>query len=112
MTNVGEVDGLTLFPADAGYRAAVEVFNLAAPVRPAAAVTARTVGQVRAAILDARRRGWHVRVHSTGHGSACTCISFDLMAEPSRRYGVRAPSNHIVAAVSLLYAALRRSGTP
>ncbi|KOX03253.1 oxidoreductase [Micromonospora sp. NRRL B-16802] len=61
---------MTLFPADAGYRAAVEVFNLAAPVRPAAAVTARTVGQVRAAILDARRRGWHVRVHSTGHGSA------------------------------------------
>ncbi|MCI4061235.1 FAD-dependent oxidoreductase [Micromonospora sp. R77] len=70
MTNVGEVDGLTLFPADAGYQAAVEVFNLAAPVRPAAAVTARTVGQVRAAVLDARRRGWPVRVHSTGHGSA------------------------------------------
>jgi hypothetical protein len=40
-------------PGEPGYEAATQVFNLAAPARPAAAVTARTVEDVRAAIAHA-----------------------------------------------------------
>ncbi|MQS06671.1 FAD-binding oxidoreductase [Streptomyces alkaliphilus] len=55
---------------DAAYRAATRVFNLAAPVTPADAVTAHTVEEVRAAIHRARARGLGVRVHATGHAAA------------------------------------------
>jgi FAD/FMN-containing dehydrogenase len=56
-------------PGETEYDAATQVFNLAAPARPAAATTAHTVDQVRAAIGYATERGLLVRVHSTGHGA-------------------------------------------
>lgn len=58
------------FPGDASYADATQVFNLYAPPHPAAAVTARSVGQVRAAIGYAAEEGLAVRVHATGHGAA------------------------------------------
>ncbi|GIH66854.1 FAD-binding oxidoreductase [Microbispora siamensis] len=57
-------------PGTAEYEAATAVFNLHAPVRPAAAITARTVDQVRAAVRYARENGLGVRAHTTGHQSA------------------------------------------
>ncbi|GGS57687.1 FAD-binding oxidoreductase [Actinokineospora fastidiosa] len=56
-------------PGDPAYDAAAAVFNLAAPARPAAAVTARTVEEVRAAVRHARAAGLPVRVHTTGHAA-------------------------------------------
>lgn len=56
-------------PGSTGYAAASAVFNLAAPLSPAAAVTARTVDDVRAAIAYARAEGLQVRAHVTGHGA-------------------------------------------
>lgn len=56
-------------PGDATFRAATRVFNLAAPAHPAAAVTARTVDDVRAAIAYAKSAGLTVRMHTTGHGA-------------------------------------------
>jgi len=63
------VDGIAL-PGEADYEAAAEVFNLYAPLRPAAALTARTVDQVRAAVARAAAEDMPVRMHSTGHASA------------------------------------------
>ncbi len=57
-------------PGDPGYAEATQVFNLAAPARPAAAVTARSVNQIRAALRQAVRQRRPVRVHTTGHASA------------------------------------------
>jgi FAD/FMN-containing dehydrogenase len=57
-------------PGESGYAAATHVFNSLAVPEPAAATTARTVEQVRAAIRHAADRGLAVRVHSTGHGAA------------------------------------------
>ncbi|OLF12966.1 oxidoreductase [Actinophytocola xinjiangensis] len=54
---------------DPAYTSATRVFNLASPARPALAVTARTVEDVRAALRHARAEGLGVRVHSTGHSS-------------------------------------------
>ncbi|MGR6975134.1 FAD-binding oxidoreductase [Streptomyces cynarae] len=56
-------------PGTAPYDEATAVFNLAAPVRPEAAVTARSVAEVRAAVREAGVRGLPVRVHTTGHAS-------------------------------------------
>lgn len=56
-------------PGDAGYVDATRVFNLASPVTPAAAVTARSVDDVRAALRYAVREGLQVRAHATGHGA-------------------------------------------
>lgn len=56
-------------PGTAPYDEAAAVFNLAAPAEPAAAVTARSAQDVRAAVRAARERGLAVRVHSTGHAS-------------------------------------------
>ncbi|AWK10978.1 oxidoreductase [Streptomyces spongiicola] len=55
---------------EAAYEAATRVFNLFAPVAPAAAVTARSTAEIRAAVTRARARGLGVRVHTTGHASA------------------------------------------
>ncbi|MER7048099.1 FAD-binding protein [Streptomyces jumonjinensis] len=57
-------------PGEAAYDEARQVFNLHAPVSPAATVTARTADEVRAAVRLAGERGLAVRVQSTGHGSA------------------------------------------
>ncbi|MHC0430278.1 FAD-binding protein [Streptomyces sp. O3] len=56
-------------PGDPAYEAATQVFNLSAPARPAAALTALTVEDVRAAVRAARSRGLSVRVHATGHAA-------------------------------------------
>ena len=49
-------------PGSPEYEAATHVFNLAAPVSPAAAVTARTVEEVRAALGHARAERMGVRM--------------------------------------------------
>jgi len=56
-------------PGDPDYELATRVFNLAAPVAPAAAVTARTVDEVRVAIRHAQAEGRGVRMLTTGHAS-------------------------------------------
>ncbi|MET8541628.1 FAD-dependent oxidoreductase [Kitasatospora sp. NPDC004799] len=65
-----ETEQAVALPGDPDYAAATAVFNLAAPVRPAAAVTVRTVAEVRASLEHARRAGRWVRVHTTGHASS------------------------------------------
>ncbi|HEX6472290.1 MAG TPA: FAD-binding protein [Streptosporangiaceae bacterium] len=70
MTMVGRPDTGVAFPGDPAYEAATAVFNLSAPARPAAAVTARTVGEVSAAVRYAAAEGRQVRVQTTGHASA------------------------------------------
>lgn len=57
-------------PGEPEYEAATAVFNLAAPAEPAAALTARTVTDVQAAVAHAAAAGLRVRVHTTGHASA------------------------------------------
>ncbi|GAA3071574.1 FAD-binding oxidoreductase [Streptosporangium carneum] len=69
MTTVEERDAGIALPGEAAFDAATRVFNLAGPARPAAAVTARGVDQIRAAIRHAASEGLTVRVHTTGHGS-------------------------------------------
>jgi FAD binding domain len=84
------------WPGDADYERATRVFNLAGPVRPAAATTVRTVAQVRQAVDHARRTGMPVRVISTGHASATeapmtgallvrTELTGEVQVEPGRR---------------------------
>ncbi|MBM7774562.1 FAD/FMN-containing dehydrogenase [Actinokineospora baliensis] len=62
MTKIG-------LPGEAAFTEATEVFNLAAPARPAAAITARTVDDVRAAVRHAAAERLPVRVHTTGHAA-------------------------------------------
>ncbi|GII88134.1 FAD-linked oxidase [Sphaerisporangium siamense] len=69
MTTIDERDTGVARPGDPAFEAATRVFNLATPARPAAAVTARTIDQIRAAIGHARAEGLSVRVHTTGHAS-------------------------------------------
>jgi FAD/FMN-containing dehydrogenase len=57
-------------PGSEAYDAATAVFNLACPAEPDAAVTARTVDDIRAALRFARAEGLGVRTQTTGHGSA------------------------------------------
>lgn len=59
-------------PGQAGYDEAVATFNLAAPARPAVAVTVRTVEDIRAALRRASAEGIGVRVHTTGHAAGAT----------------------------------------
>ncbi|MFH8842702.1 FAD-binding protein [Streptomyces sp. NPDC017868] len=70
MTTVDEHPVTLARPGEAAYEAATRVFNLFAPVAPAAAVTARTVEEIRTAIARARAEGLGVRVHATGHAAA------------------------------------------
>ncbi|VVJ20419.1 Uncharacterised protein [Amycolatopsis camponoti] len=56
-------------PGDPEYETATRVFNLAAPVHPAAAVTARSVDEVRAAVRHAAAAGLGVRMFTSGHGA-------------------------------------------
>lgn len=51
------------------YDEARATYNLASPLRPAAAVLARTADDVVAAIRAARRAGLDVRSQTTGHGA-------------------------------------------
>ncbi|MGW4065081.1 FAD-binding oxidoreductase [Amycolatopsis sp. NPDC004747] len=81
---------------DEDYAAATAVFNLAAPVYPAVATTARTAGRVRAAVRWARTDGRPVRVISTGHAAATarpmdgavlvrTALDGGVIVDPVRR---------------------------
>lgn len=55
---------------------ATAVFNLAAPARPVAAITARTIEQIMSAIRFAELERLTVRMHATGHAAA-TCRPMD-----------------------------------
>ncbi|UVS79660.1 FAD-binding oxidoreductase [Actinokineospora sp. UTMC 2448] len=65
-----EGDGPIAGPGSPEFDAATRTFNLAAPAAPAAAVTATTVAEVRAAVEHAAARGLRVRAHTTGHAAA------------------------------------------
>ena len=56
-------------PGDPRYGEACATYNLASPLRPAAAVTARTTDDVVVAVRAARRAGLGVRAQTTGHGA-------------------------------------------
>src|SRR4051794_41849969 len=64
MSTIGAATRVAV-PGDQEFEAATQVFNLAAPAQPVAAVTARTVHQVRAAVRNARPHRMPVRVHTT-----------------------------------------------
>ncbi|MFC4533266.1 FAD-binding oxidoreductase [Sphaerisporangium dianthi] len=70
MTTLSERETDVALPGEAAYEAATRVFNLVAPARPAAAVTVRTVEDIRAALRFAASERMPVRVHTTGHASA------------------------------------------
>jgi FAD/FMN-containing dehydrogenase len=72
MTAVGHGGTTVAHPGDEAYEAATRVFNLAAPATPAAAVTAVSIDQIRAALRYATAADLPVRVHVTGHGAAAT----------------------------------------
>ncbi|MBF6049170.1 FAD-binding protein [Streptomyces sp. NRRL B-1677] len=77
------------FPGDPAYDAATGVFNLAAPARPAAALTATSLADVRAAISYASARGQGVRVHTTGHSAgAATPMTGAVLIRPLLPGGV------------------------
>lgn len=69
MTTTQSRDSFIGLPGDKTYDAATSVFNLAAPVAPAAAVTVHTIDQIRAAIRYADAGNLPIRVHTTGHGA-------------------------------------------
>ena len=97
-----ERDAGIAVPGEPDYAAATQVFNLHAPARPAAAMTARTVEDVRAAVRYARAERMPVRVHTTGHGAGAagamenallirTQLDGEVVLDPQRRL-VRAPA--------------------
>lgn len=96
MTLVDEYSATLARRGEAAYEAATQVFNLFAPVSPAAAVTARSVDEVRTAIGRARAAALGVRVHATGHAAATarpmddallirTELAEDVTVDPHRR---------------------------
>ncbi|MFH9426161.1 FAD-binding oxidoreductase [Streptomyces sp. NPDC017529] len=56
-------------PGSDAYAAAVRAFNLAAPLRPDAAVVVRSVDDIRLALGRAEAEGLRPRVHTTGHAA-------------------------------------------
>ncbi|HEV2780615.1 MAG TPA: FAD-dependent oxidoreductase [Actinophytocola sp.] len=70
MTTLDERNSGIAEQGDDAYAEATQVFNLAAPVEPAAAVTVESVAAIRAALSHAVSNGLSVRVHTTGHASA------------------------------------------
>lgn len=70
MTTVGGPDPRIAFPGSVAYAAATHVFDLSTPAEPAAAVVARTVGDIRAALRHADSEDLAVRVHTTGHSAS------------------------------------------
>ncbi|WP_412543667.1 FAD-dependent oxidoreductase [Longispora sp. K20-0274] len=101
MTTLGAPPTATVsLPGDPAFEAATRVFNLYAPARPAAAVTARTVDEVRAAIRAAARRGLSVRVHATGHSSGAVRPMADaLLIRTELVGGVHIDPHRLVARV-------------
>lgn len=77
-------------PGTTDFTNATQVFNLHAQPRPAAAVTVRSVPEVREALVLARERGMRVRVHSTGHGAgAVRPVRDGLLIRTDLHGGVR-----------------------
>ncbi|MFI6422865.1 FAD-binding protein [Streptomyces sp. NPDC050842] len=73
-------------PGQASFAAATAVFNLAAPLRPAAAVTVRTAEHTRAAVRHAVAERLWARPHTSGHASASARPMHDsllIRTEPS-----------------------------
>lgn len=64
------LDNCIALPGTQAYAAATRVFNLTETPEPAAAITAHTVDDIRAAIRFADAEGLALRVHTTGHHSA------------------------------------------
>ncbi|MTE22514.1 FAD-binding protein [Streptomyces sp. TRM43335] len=76
------------------------MFNEAAPARPAAAVTARTVEDVRAAVAYAADRGMPLRVHTTGHSAgAAGPMDGSLLVRTRLAGGVRIDAERRTARV-------------
>ncbi|WDZ83499.1 FAD-binding oxidoreductase [Micromonospora cathayae] len=85
-------------PGEAAYTDATAVYNLSAPLRPAAAVTVHDVAQVRAAVGYAVAQGWPVQVHTTGHASATTRVVPEaLLVRTALTGGVRVDPDRRVA---------------
>ncbi|WIX82199.1 FAD-binding oxidoreductase [Amycolatopsis carbonis] len=59
--------GPVVLPGDAGFEAECATFNLATPLRPAVAIGATTVADVRAAVRFAADRALPIAVLTTGH---------------------------------------------
>ncbi|WP_020670875.1 FAD-binding oxidoreductase [Amycolatopsis nigrescens] len=87
MTTIDEPGTSIALPAEPAYQDATRVFNLAAPARPAAALTARTVEEIRAALRYAESEGLPVRVHTTGHASAAVRPILDSLLIRTRLTG-------------------------
>ncbi|MCY0937602.1 FAD-binding protein [Streptomyces sp. H34-S4] len=100
MTTVNDSPADTARHGDPAYAAATQVFNLFAPVAPAAAVTAHSVDEVRSAIRRAREQGLGVRVHATGHASATARpMGDDLLIRTGLGAGVEIDAERRVARV-------------
>ncbi|MER5570797.1 FAD-binding protein [Streptomyces goshikiensis] len=100
MTTVNEYPADTARRGDPAYEAATQVFNLFAPVAPAAAVTAHSVDEVRSAIRRARAQGMGVRVQATGHASATARpMGNDLLIRTGLGAGVEIDAEGRVARV-------------
>ncbi|MGV4889391.1 FAD-binding oxidoreductase (plasmid) [Streptomyces viridosporus] len=69
MTTTATTGARPALPGEPAYEQACAVFNQAAPARPAAAFTVRSVAQARAAVRYGRDTGLSVRVHTTGHSA-------------------------------------------
>ncbi|MFJ5087575.1 FAD-dependent oxidoreductase [Streptomyces sp. NPDC088674] len=88
------------FPGDPAYAAATRVYNLAGPARPAAALTATSVADIRDAIGYASARGHGVRVHTTGHSAgAAPSMADAVLIRPRLPGGVEIDADRRVARV-------------
>lgn len=74
-------------PGTSAYEEATQVFNMAAPVAPVAAITATSVEDVRAAIKRAQAQGLRVRTFTTGHASTTYSPMTDAMLIRTRIQG-------------------------
>jgi FAD/FMN-containing dehydrogenase len=98
---VDSSDTYPAVPGDAAYEAATHVYNLVAPARPAAAVTARTVGAIRGALRYAESVGAPVRVHTTGHAAAAVrSITDGVLIRTELPGGVEVDAARQVARIS------------
>lgn len=67
--------GIVAVPGDEAYDALVSPWNVAIPVRPAAALAARTAQDVVEAVRFAARHGLHVTPQATGHGPMAELVT-------------------------------------
>src|SRR4051794_36857341 len=102
MSTAGRLTAGFARPGEPLYDTATAVFNLSAPPRPAAAVSAGSVEEVVAAVRRARAAGMPIRVHTTGHAAPTarpmpeavlirTNLAGGGVVDPARR-GARGPA--------------------